>query len=40
VAPRRTQKTEPKKGKPIEIPVLKRGELDAVLRRAAKPEKR
>jgi hypothetical protein len=34
------QKTQPKKGKPIEIPVLKRSELGAVLRRAAKPEKR
>lgn len=37
---RRTQKTQPKKGKPVEIPVLKRSELDAVLRRAAQPEKR
>jgi hypothetical protein len=34
------QKTKPKKGKPVAIPVLKRSELDAILRQAAKPEKR
>lgn len=34
------QKTQPKKGKPVEIPVMKRSEVDAMLRRAAKPEKR
>jgi hypothetical protein len=31
-----TQKTMPKKGKPIDIPVPKRKEIDALLKRAAK----
>jgi len=31
-----TQKTPPKKGKPIEIPVPKRREVDALLKKAAK----
>jgi len=33
---RRKQKTRPKKGDPIEIPVPKRGEFDALVKRAAK----
>jgi hypothetical protein len=32
----RTQKTRPKKGEPIEIPVPKRSTIDRVLTRAAK----
>jgi hypothetical protein len=32
-----TQKTRPKTGKPIEIPVPKRGDFDKVLKRAMKP---
>lgn len=32
----RMQKTQPKKGKPIEIPVPKREDFDRLLRRAAK----
>jgi hypothetical protein len=40
VALRRTQKTRPKKGKPVEIPLLKRNEIDAMFKQAAKPEKR
>ncbi len=31
-----TQKTQPKKGKPVEIPVPKRSEFDRLLKRAAK----
>jgi hypothetical protein len=31
-----TQKTRPKKGKPIEIPVPKRREIDELLKKAAK----
>ena len=30
------QKTRPKKGKPIEIPVPKRGDFDKLLNKAAK----
>jgi hypothetical protein len=30
-----TQKTQPKKGKPIEIPVPKRADVDRLLRKAA-----
>jgi hypothetical protein len=37
---RRTQKTRPKKGKPVEIPVPKRAEIEGMLKQAAKPEKR
>jgi hypothetical protein len=33
---KRTQKTKPKKGKPVEIPVPKRGEFERVLKRAAR----
>ena len=33
--PRPTQKTRPKKGKPIEIPVPKRKDVMNVLKRAA-----
>ena len=38
---KKTQKTRPKKGKPIEIPVPKRGEVEGLLKRAAhtKPKK-
>jgi hypothetical protein len=31
----RKQKTRPKKGKPVEIPVPKRGTFDRLLKRAA-----
>jgi hypothetical protein len=31
------QKTKPKKGKPVEIPVPKRGDIERVLKRATKP---
>jgi len=34
-----TQKTKPKKGKPVEIPVPKRSEFDRLLEKAAKPPK-
>jgi hypothetical protein len=30
------QKTQPKKGKPVEIPVPKRGDFDRLVKRAAK----
>lgn len=33
--PERTQKTQPKKGKPIEIPVPKRSEFDALVKKVA-----
>ena len=33
------QKTQPKKGKPIEIPVPKKADFDSLLRRAAKKPK-
>ena len=32
-----TQKTRPKKGEPIDIPVPKRGTIDKLLRKAAQP---
>lgn len=35
-APKRTQRTKPKKGKPIEIPVPKRSDFDKLLERAEK----
>jgi len=35
-----TQQTQPKKGKPIEIPVPKRGEFDRLLAKAEKPPKK
>ncbi len=34
-----TQKTQPKKGKPIEIPVLKRADFDRLLAKAGKKSK-
>lgn len=34
---KRTQKTKPKKGDPVEIPVPKRSTIDKLLRRAAQP---
>jgi hypothetical protein len=36
MAKRRTQKTRPKEGKPIEIPVPKRKDFDRLLKRATK----
>jgi hypothetical protein len=33
----RTQKTTPKKGDPIEIPVPKRSTIDKLLKKAAQP---
>ena len=39
-AEKRTQKTRPKKGKPIEIPVPKRGDFEKLLKRAAKGSKK
>jgi hypothetical protein len=35
--PKPKQKTQPKTGKPIEIPVPKRGDFDKLVKRAAKP---
>jgi len=35
--PKQTQKTQPKKGKPVEIPVPKRSAFDKLLKRAEKP---
>jgi hypothetical protein len=32
-----TQKTQPKKGKPIDIPVPKREDIERLLSKAAKP---
>ncbi len=32
------QKTQPKKGKPVEIPVPKRSEFDRLLAKAEKPK--
>lgn len=32
------QKTQPKKGKPIEIPVPKRKDFDSLLKKAATPK--
>lgn len=37
---RPTQQTRPKKGKPIEIPVPKRSEVERLLAKAAKPRKK
>ncbi len=37
MADRPKQKTQPKKGKPIEIPVPKREDVDSLIRKAAKP---
>lgn len=38
---RRTQKTQPKKGKPIEVPVPKRGDFERLLKRATnRPDSR
>ena len=34
-----TQRTRPKKGKPIDIPVPKRSDFDKLLERAEKPRK-
>ena len=34
-----TQKTRPKKGKPIEIPVPRREDFDKLLRKAARSSK-
>jgi hypothetical protein len=34
--PEKSQKTQPKKGKPIEIPVPKRSEFDKLLKQAEK----
>ena len=33
----RTQRTQPKKGEPVEIPVPTRGEFDAALAKVAPP---
>lgn len=35
--PKPTQKTQPKKGEPVEIPVPKRSTIDKLLKRAAQP---
>jgi hypothetical protein len=37
VAPQKRQKTKPKKGEPVEIPVPKRKTIDALLKKAAQP---
>lgn len=37
---RATQETQPKKGKPAEIPVPKRGEFDKLIEKAEKPPKK
>jgi hypothetical protein len=34
--PKPTQKTQPKKGKPVEIPVPKRKDFESLVKRAAK----
>jgi hypothetical protein len=39
-AKRPTQKTRPKKGKPVEIPVPKRNAFDKLLKKAAQPLRR
>jgi hypothetical protein len=36
----RTQKTQPKKGKPVEIPVPKREDFDRLLKKVARPARR
>jgi hypothetical protein len=35
--PEPTQKTQPKKGEPVEIPVPKRSTIDRLLKKAAQP---
>jgi len=35
-----TQKTQPKKGEPVEIPVPKREDFDRLLKKVAKPSKK
>lgn len=37
--PAPTQKTQPANGKPIDIPVPKREDIEALLTKAAKPDK-
>jgi hypothetical protein len=37
--PERRQKTRPKKGKPVEIPVPKRSEFDRLMDKAVRKEK-
>ncbi len=37
--PKATQQTQPKKGKPVEIPVPKRGDVMRALRKVARPKK-
>jgi hypothetical protein len=39
VAKSKKQKTQPKKGKPIEIPVPKKADFDSLLKRAANTRK-
>jgi hypothetical protein len=39
VTTKRTQQTKPKRGKPMEIPVPKQGEVEQLIRRAATPKK-
>jgi hypothetical protein len=38
--PERTQRTKPKRGEPVEIPVPKRKTIDTLLKRAASPIRR
>jgi len=38
--PGHTQQSQPKKGKPVEIPVPKRSEFDRLLAKATKPSKK
>ena len=40
MAKKATQKTRPKKGKPVEIPVPKRSEFDALLKKAQRPRRK
>ncbi len=35
--PEKSQKTKPKKGKPVEIPVPKREDVESLLKQAAQP---
>jgi len=37
--PEPTQKTQPKKGRPIDIPVPKREDIERLLSKAAQPDK-
>jgi hypothetical protein len=37
-APEQTQKTQPKKGRPIDIPVPKREDIERLLSKASKPK--